>query len=186
MFPIEGSECNGDVTPTTKRRRRSSVGYNVRVVWHKFHILSRAQVFIVASVCAIVFALAVSLSSIPADGTSWNRFLGPSRQLDPFINFGAVFVSILPLFIGYYHLARLGALLGVAASAVTFFATQICAGFIFAFQVVGRSLVVQKAAYGGVWMLLSVLLLWVHIKASNSDIIRDAQRRFRLSDFPSP
>jgi len=128
MFPIEGSECNGDVTPTTKRRRRSSVGYNVRVVWHKFHILSRAQVFIVASVCAIVFALAVSLSSIPADGTSWNRFLGPSRQLDPFINFGAVFVSILPLFIGYYHLARLGALLGVAASAVTFFATQICGG----------------------------------------------------------
>jgi hypothetical protein len=155
-------------------------------VWQKFHILSRAQVFIVASVCAVVFALAVALSSIPADGTSWNRFLGPSRQLDPFINFGAVFVSVLPLFIGYYHLARLGALLGFAASTVTFFATQVCAGFIFVFQVVGRSLMVQEATYAGVWMLLSVLLLWGHIKASNSDTIRNAQRRLRLADFPSP
>ena len=68
------------------------------VVWQKFHILSRAQVFVAASVCAAVIALAVALASIPADGTSWNRFLGPSRQLDPFLNFGSAFVAALPLF----------------------------------------------------------------------------------------
>jgi hypothetical protein len=73
-------------------------------VWQKFRILSRAQVFVLASVCAAVIALAVALASIPADGTSWNRLLGPSRQLDPFINFGSAFVLVLPVFVGYYHL----------------------------------------------------------------------------------
>src|SRR5579863_9447552 len=96
------------------------------VVWQKFHILSRAQVFLVAAVCAVAIALSVALASIPADGTSWNRFLGPSRQLDPFMNFGSAFVSVVPVFLGYYHLARLGAFVGVAISALTCFTTQVC------------------------------------------------------------
>src|SRR5580700_3179432 len=94
------------------------------IVWQKFHVLSRAQVFIVASVCAAAIALAVALASIPADGTSWNRFLGPSRRLDPFINLGSAFVAVLPALLGYYHLARLGALLGLIVSAC--FLTQVC------------------------------------------------------------
>lgn len=152
-------------------------------MWQKFHILSRAQVFVVASMCAVVIALAVALVSIPADGTSWNRFLGPSRQLDPFMNFGSAFVSVLPVFLGYYHLARFGAFLGAAISALTCFATQVSAGFIFVFQVVGRSVMLQEATYVGVWMLLAVLLLWAHIKASNSEAIRDAQRSLHLADL---
>ena len=151
------------------------------VVWQRFHILSRAQVVVVASVCAAVIALAVALASIPADGTSWNRFLGPSRQLDPFINFGAVFVSMLPLFIAYYHLARLGALLGVMASAVAFYVIQVCAGFIFIFQVVGHSLMLQETTYVALWLLLSILIFWAHLKASDSYAIRAAQRLLRLS-----
>jgi hypothetical protein len=151
------------------------------VVWQKFHILSRSQVFVVATVCAAVVALAVALASIPADGTSWNRFLGPSRQLDPFINFGAVFVSVLPILVGYYHLARLGAFVGFAASALIFYVSQVCAGFIFVFRVVGRSLMLQEATYVAVWMLLSLLLLWAHIKVSNSVAIRRAQQLLRLA-----
>jgi len=151
-------------------------------VWPKFHILSRTQVFFVASVCAVVIALAVALASIPADGTSWNRFLGPSRQLDPFINFGSAFLSVLPVFLGYYHLARLGALLGVAVSALMFYATQVCAFFVFAFQLVGHSVVLQEATYVVMWLLLSTLVLWAHVKASNSDAVRDAQRLLHLAD----
>src|ERR1700722_9695582 len=137
-------------------------------MWQRFHILGRGQVFIVASLSAVVIALAVALASIPADGVSWNRFLGPSRQLDPFINFGSAFVSVLPVFLGYYHLARLGAFLGVAISALTCFTTQVCAGFIFVFQLVGRSVMLQGAAYLAICALLSAILLWSHIKASNS------------------
>jgi hypothetical protein len=150
-------------------------------VWQKFHILSRAQVFVVASVCAAVIALAVALASIPADGTSWNRFLGPSRQFDPFINFGSAFVSVLPVFLGYYHLARVGALVGLAISAVMCFVTQVCAGFVFGLQVVGRSVLLQEATYAGIWLLLSMLVFALHMKASNSEAIRDAQRSLRLA-----
>jgi hypothetical protein len=155
------------------------------LVWQKFHILTRAQVFVLACVCAAVIALAVALASIPVDGTSWNRFLGPSRQLDPFINFGSAFVSVLPLFLGYYHLARLGTFLGVAISALTCFTTQLCAGFIFVFQLVGRSVVLQEATYVGVWMLISVLVLWMHIKASKSPAVKETQRLLHLPDLQS-
>jgi|ERR1017187_8416346 hypothetical protein len=151
-------------------------------MWQKFHILSRAQVFVLTSVCAAVIAFAVALASIPADGTSWNRFLGPSRQFDPFINFGSAFVSVLPVLLGYYHLARLGALLGCAVSAVMCFATQVCAGFLFGFELVGHSVALQEVTYVVVWLLLSMLVLWVHMKASSSPAIRDAQRLRRLAD----
>ena len=116
-------------------------------MWQRFHILSRGQVFLVASLSAVVIAVAIALASIPADGVSWNRFLGPSRQFDPFINFGSAFVSVLPVFLGYYHLARLGAFLGVAISALTCFTTQVCAVLIFGFLIFGRSLMLQGAAY---------------------------------------
>ena len=152
-------------------------------MWQKFHILTRAQVFVVASACAAVIALAVAVASIPADGTSWNRFLGPSRQLDPFINFGSAFVSVLPVFLGYYHLARVGAFLGVAISALTCFATQVCAGLIFVFQLVGRSVVLQEATYVGMWTLISILIWLLHMKVSNSPAVRDAQRQLHLADL---
>jgi len=150
-------------------------------MWQRFHVLSRTQVFIVASVSAAAIASAVALASIPADGVSWNRFLGPSRQLDPFINFGAVFVSVLPPFIAYYHLARVGAMLGIVASAATFYAIQVCAGFIFVFQVVGHSWVLKGITYVTVWLLISTFILWAHLKASNSHAVRDAQRLLRLA-----
>jgi hypothetical protein len=123
-----------------------------------------------------VIGVAVALASIPADGVSWNRFLGPSRQLDPYINFGSTFVSVFPVLLGYYHLARVGALLGVVISAMTFVATQGCAEFIFGFQIVGHSLALQQTTYAAVWLLLSALLLWLHVKASNSAAVQDAQR----------
>jgi hypothetical protein len=166
------------------RQLRRAAGYN-GFVWQKFHILTRGQVFVLAWVCAALMASAVALASVPADGTSWNRFLGPSRQLDPFINFGSAFVSVLPVFLGYYHLARLGTFLGVSISALTCFTTQVCAGLIFVFQIVGRSVVSQEAAYVGVWMLISVVILWMHIKASKSPAVKNAQRLLHLPDLQS-
>jgi hypothetical protein len=145
-------------------------------MWQRFHILSPGQVFLLASLCAFVIASAVALASIPADGVSWYRFLGPSRQFDPFINFGSAFVSVLPVFLGYYHLARLGAFVGAAISALTCFTTQVCAGMIFGFQIIGRSMVVEETTYLGVWVMVGALVLWAHIKASKSDAVRDAQR----------
>jgi energy-converting hydrogenase Eha subunit A len=153
-------------------------------VWQKFHILSRAQVFVVATVCGIVIALAVALASIPTDGTSWHRFLGPSRQLDPLINFGLAFVSVLPVFLGYYHLSRIGAFLGLAVSAVTIYVTALCAMFLFTFQMFGRSEMLEAVAYVGFCLLLSALFLAFHMRASHSRAIRNAQRSLRLLHPP--
>src|SRR5580704_150690 len=150
-------------------------------MWARFHILTRSHVFVLACLCSAVIALSVSLASIPADGASWNRFLGPSRQLDSFINFGSTFVSLLPLFIGYYHLGRTGAVGGIAAAMFLFLATQVLAGFVFVFQIAGNSLLSQQVAYLLGWLLLSFLVLCAHLKASNSQAVRDAQRRLRLA-----
>jgi hypothetical protein len=151
------------------------------VVWQEFHVLNRAQVFVVTSVCAAVIAVAVALASIPADGTSWNRFLGPSRQLDPLINFGLVLVSVIPVFLGYYHLSRIGAFLGLVISAFTIYLTALCAMFIFTFQLVGRSEVLGASAYIGFCLLLSTLFFAIHMKVSKSRAIRNAQRSLRLA-----
>jgi hypothetical protein len=160
-----------------------NAGYNV-AVWQKFHILSRAQVFVITSVCAVVIALAVALASIPADGTSWYRFLGPSRQFDPFINFGLVFVAVLPVFLGYYHLSRIGAFLGLAISALTVYITALCAMFLFTFQLVGRSEVSEVIAYVGFCFVLGTLFFAMHMKVSNSRIVKNAQRSLRLVPPP--
>lgn len=109
-----------------------------------------------------------------------DRFLGFSRQFDPFVNFGSAFLTVLPLLLGYYHLARLGVLVGLAVSAVMFWATQISAFFVLAIQLVGRSVMLQEVAYVVVWLLLMMTVLWVHMKASNSRAIQNAQRSLHL------
>ena len=109
-----------------------------------------------------------------------DRFLGFSRQFDPFVNFGSAFLTVLPLLLGYYHLARLGVFVGLAVSAVMFWATQISAFFVLAIQLVGRSVMLQEVAYVVVWLLLMMTVLWVHMKASNSRAIQNAQRSLHL------
>jgi hypothetical protein len=156
------------------------------VVWQKLHVLTRAQVFVVASVCAVVIAVAVALASIPADGISWNRFLGPSRQLDPLINFGLVLVSVIPVFLGYYHLSRIGAFLGLVISALMVYLTALFAMFIFTFQLVGRSEVLEASAYIGFCLLLSTLFFAIHMKVSKSRTIQNAQRSLRPAPLRTP
>lgn len=172
--------CNGDITPTIEGTfGMQPLAYNAGV-WQKYHILSPVQVFVLSSVCAVLIAAPLALASIPSDGTSMQRFLGPPRQFDPLINFGSVFVSVLPVFLSYYHLGRLGALLGLAISAVTYFGIRVCAVFIFAFELVGHSVAFEAVAYVGVCLLVSMLLFAAHMKASNSPAIRDAQRLLHL------
>ena len=96
-----------------------------------------------SSVCAVVIAVPLALASIPSDGAPMYDFLAPPHQFDPVITLGSVFVSVLPVFLGYYHLGRLGALLSLAISAVTCFAVRLCAFLVFAFEFVGQSAVFE-------------------------------------------
>ena len=149
-------------------------------VWEKFHILGRVQVFAVSSVCAVLIAAPLALASIPSDGTLMQSFLGPPRRFDPLISFGSAFVSVLTVFLGYYHLGRHGVVWGLAASAVTCFVTYVCAFWLFGFELVGHSVVIQVLTFVGALFAVIILIFAVHIKASNSNDIRDAQLALHL------
>jgi hypothetical protein len=153
----------------------------MQFVWQKFHILNQKQAIVVALASALFIALAVALASVPAEGISWVRFLGPSRRLDPVINFGSAFLAVPPIFLGYYHLGRLGAFLGLAVSIGLYFVTQVCAAFIFVMQLAGQVIPLQEATYLSVCVLICLLVLFAHTKLSNSLALRKAQRSLRLA-----
>jgi hypothetical protein len=151
-------------------------------VWQKFHLLNRTQVLVVSAVSSAILALSVALASVPEPGTSMNRFLGPPRQFDPWINLGLAFVVLLPIFLGYYHRGWAGAVVSLAASAVSYCVAGVTAALVFTFEMTGRSVVVEGIVYGGVCLLLTILVLAAHIKISFLPSGRKAQRRVLRTD----
>jgi hypothetical protein len=97
-----------------------------------------------------------------------------------------VLVSVIPVFLGYYHLSRIGAFLGLVISALTVYLTALCAMFIFTFQLVGHSRMLEASAYIGLCLLLSTLFFAIHLKVSKSRAIRNAQRSLRLAPPQTP
>jgi glucose-6-phosphate-specific signal transduction histidine kinase len=104
--------------------------------------------------------------------------LGWPHEFDPLINFGLVFVSVLPVFLGYYHLGWRGAFLTFPVSAVMYFAAKLCASLLFVFFY--HALLFDAVAYVSTCLLLSMLVFAAHRKSSNSSALRDAQRSLRL------
>jgi len=149
-------------------------------MWQRLHILSRTQVFSLSILCALVIGAAIGIASIPADGTSMYRFLAPSRELDPYINFGLAFVCIIPVLLGYYHLGRLGMLLGIAIAGFAGFATWLCAVVVFGFELLGASRVIEAAVYSGFCLLAAAIAFKAHMRASNSPVVQNTQQRLRL------
>jgi hypothetical protein len=148
-------------------------------MWQRLHTLGRVQVFVVSSVCAAIIASPFALASMGRYGT---RFLGWPHEVDPLINFGLAFVSILPLFLGYYHLGQMGVLVSLVASVVMYFAAAFCASLLFVFFY--QALLFDAAAYAFFCLLLSALIFTLHTKLFNSNAIRDAQRSLRLIRDP--
>ena len=95
----------------------------------------------------------------------------PPGNLDPFINFGSAFVSLLPVYLG---LLPFGQNWSVTRSRCfgfgVFFDSILRGSSVFGLRVVGNSFLVLEdiATYVGLWLLLNMLVLWAHIKASNS------------------
>jgi hypothetical protein len=154
-------------------------GYNP-AVWQTIHILGRVQVFVVSMISAVAIAVPLAIMSVPSDGTPLQRFLGPSPQFDPLLNFGWVFLSLLTAFTGYYHLGWRGALRCVAASPVTYYLFYYCALLISGFEVVGHSWMIQTVTFLGAVLAGTVFIFVAHMKASNSPGIRNEQRALRL------
>src|SRR5438477_3377972 len=99
---------------------RRAHSYNL-LVWRRFRVLNRIQVFVVAWLSAIPIAVSVALASMPPEGTSMQRFLAPSHEYDPLINGAVAFVSVLLILLRYYRLGGVGTLVGSLISAVAWF-----------------------------------------------------------------
>ena len=127
-----------------------------------------------------MIAALLAIALIRHDETAILRDLFWPHRFDGFINFGAFFVSAIPPFLGYYHLGRLGALLGLPVSALACYAMGLCAFLSFAHRADWMSIL----AYLGAYLLLLMIQFAAHMKASNSGTIRDAQRSLRLTAYP--
>jgi hypothetical protein len=154
-------------------------------VWQKFHLLNRTQVLVVSAVSSAILALSVALASVPEPGTSMNRFFGPPRQFDPWINLGLAFVVLLPILLGYYHRGWAGAVLSLGASVVSFYVAGVTAALVFTFDVVGRSVVVEGIVYGGICLLLTLFVFAAHIRLSRSPSVGKANPGMRRTEDPS-
>jgi hypothetical protein len=133
----------------------------------------------VALISAAVIALPIAIASIPRDGGGIVHDLFWPDRLTPLISFGFILVSLLPLFLGYYHLGRIGLFLGLAFSAMAYFVVALSALLVF----VGHSVLFGAFAYFGVCLIVCTVMFSVHVRASSTPAIRDAQRLLRLVPY---
>ena len=146
-------------------------------MWRKFHQLTPVQVFVVACFSAAALALPYALATISNDDTAIFRdFLWP-HELNPLIGFGAALVGIIPIFLAYYHLGRVGALVSTVICAVTWYTAILFA--IFVFQM--HDQIFGIVAYAAVCFFYCVLLLLSHLRAAKARWIISAQLSLGLS-----
>lgn len=143
-------------------------------------MLDRVQVFVVSLFCTVILAASVAIATVPSPGTSVQRFLGPSHDLDPLINFGSVVVSILPLFLAYYHLGPLGVLLSFVVSGILYSITRTYAWLVFGYGWFGHSILREASTYLAFCLMIVLVQGFGHVKASKSQAIQRAQRAMHL------
>ena len=95
------------------------------------------------------------------------------HQFNPFLTFAVVFLALLPVLLGYYHLGRVGLILGALVAMGT--------GFIMTLSTLLIMLGwLGVLAYIVIGLLVCLLLFLAHMKTSNSPSIRNAQRALHL------
>jgi hypothetical protein len=145
-------------------------------VWRKFHLLTPSHLFMVASLSASVLAAPVALLYASHHATNIMRDLLWPHQLDPYIGFAATFLAIIPIFLGYYHLGRVGAVLSLLFSCVIWYAAILAAFCVF----LPRRVEFGVGAYGMFCLLLYSLLFWCDLKMADARAVKEAQRKLQL------
>lgn len=171
-------ECNevfrNDVTSVALLR------YNLRM-WRKLHILSPLQTLLLASVSAAIVAMPLAVQAASRQEVALlHNFFWPDA-LDPYILFSLVFMGLVPVLLGYYHLGRLGFLLSVALGLALAWVMAVLGIICFAGMAhYLRSVRLSTIAYATSVTLVYMLVARLHLKAARSQSVRDAQRKLRL------
>jgi len=98
------------------------------------------------------------------------------HQLNPYIGFAATFLAAIPVFLGYYHLGRTGAVLSLLLSCALWYVAFLAAFFVF----LPRSFQFGVIAYEMICALLYSLLFWCNNKMANARAVKEAQRKLGL------
>jgi hypothetical protein len=145
-------------------------------VWRKFHLLTPFHLLVVVSLSASVLATPVALHAVSHETTNIMRDLLWPHQLAPYIGFSATFLAVIPIFLGYYHLGRVGTVLGLLLSGAIWYAAILAAAYVF----LSRSVQTGVVAYGMFCLLLYSLLFWCNLKMADARAVKEAQRKMRL------
>jgi len=150
-------------------------------MWRKLHLLGPVQTLILASVSAAIVAAPLALGAGSRRETALLHDLFWPDTLNPYVIFLLVCLGIVPVLLGYYHLGRLGFLLGVAVGLALPWVMAVCG--IICFVGLGHyfgSVRLSTASYAACVLLAYMLIVWLHLKAAKSHSVLDAQRRLHL------
>jgi len=156
-------------------------------MWRKLHILGPVQSLLLASVSAALIALPIAVQLVSRDEAARFRIAFWPDALNPYVTFSIVLIGVLPVLLGYYHLARLGFLLAIAGGLAVSWSMAVCGILSFVwvghyFGSVRLSLVLYAACVVVVYLIIARLHLW----AARSSFLRDAQRKLSLIPSGTP
>jgi len=148
-------------------------------MWRTLHVLSPLQSLVLASVSAAIVAVPLALEAA-SRRELLHDFFWPDA-LNPYIVLSLVFIGVVLVLLGYYHLGRLGFLLSVALGFALAWVMAVCG--IFCFVGVGHyfgRVRLSAIAYTTCFSLAYMLIARLHLKAAKSQSVHDAQRKLRL------
>jgi MFS superfamily sulfate permease-like transporter len=135
----------------------------------------------VGSVTAAVVAVQVAILSIPPqDDTAWLRDLFWPDRLTPYITFSLVCLGVLTVLLGYFHLGRLGAFVSLGVGFALAWLMAVCAIVCFVRLSSARTVWLGELSYGTCLLVVYLSMFYVHMKATKSRWIVDAQRKMHL------
>ncbi len=143
------------------------------------HVLSPVQSLVLGSVSAAI--IAVALQAAPRHEMALLHDLFWPDALNSYMIFSLVFLGLVSVLLGYYHLGRLGFLLSVALGLALAWIMAVCG--IMCFVGLGHyfgSIRLSTTAYAASVTLVYMLIAWLHLKAAKSQSVHDSQRKLRL------
>lgn len=134
----------------------------------------------VGSLAAAIVAVPIAIQSNSHDDTALLRDFPWPHEFEPYVVFSVVFLGLLIFLLGYFHLGRLGALLGLGSGLLIAWLVSVFAVLSFLALSSFRAVWLSTGIYGICVLAVWLLLFWVHMKATASRSVRQAQRKMRL------
>jgi hypothetical protein len=144
-------------------------------MWRRLRVLNPKAAFAVASLSAAIIACPHFLTSY----AQMKSGLFLHHPLLSFFEATIIFMTVVALFISYYHAGVVGAILSLVFS---WFAAHLLAIWVLLVVSTRRGWV-EVVSYATFVLLIYVAMFWLHVRADRSDFVRDWQKRLLHYQF---